>query len=976
MSDDNWRRWINSAEPMANAPEFSGDPHEGLFVAEIPCFGGGYLTIPSDSPEDPFIVECLLEAAILRAKHEKAQFQQEVTEIALAGLWISDKCIRKAGLHRHTEPTRTDNGEIRWPSAEAARSLQAAVTFSCHDIAQGLSQIGVGDIGVRKLAFTPGEIRADYPDPRSNPVRRRPLLITGDNVVVVSPTTLLIAVRDAVLESARNFGVERDVMDAYRDAVQMRVDDYADLLRWERIGGTESDITGTTVIESYYQFDCDKVAAVFTICDDLRSGSTAQEDCHWRIEPVVKGAESRAAVLQKRFFGLDKPPNEILTLIVFQGVGRPYILGLGKGRGKRTLRLVLSADELRVFTLLNLNDELALWQVARAREQLPKAMSVFGGFLDHYTLYRNRRRSYYFGDDGVPDCVFFTASAVQSRLDAQAKLDPHFVRRPMEGQYGRVFRLESRPNFPIYTVRSSTREIEFLVEGLPFPVWVVAVETPNVRLEDHRHLFFHLVDATAFWVWQCTPSFLRLVSRSQIHIEAVVIQIGLARPSEWFAGALSQTAFGITAIRDDSHSVIKLEFGPEFAAQSTRPQNVAERELARVLLQHVAGVLRVPLDATNLDAILDEHAPLGVKRRFSVAQGITQDTISTEGLPRVRRVQSFDEQIIADLLGSHLRETKGYAVGGISNDEQATLCKASVEFLYKQFRTLISQLSGAELLPQLIARQESLIADRRLLDVILATHLACFGQSNETMQECRNDMIAADRACVASRFVIESVATQPPTGSRALSMSMYDRLLAMASEIEYYGRVSDSLYYELSQHSFELLKSGRLALSAPQYEKAMADFYDAFYRRVAGSSVKEYHKAMRTTNGGPSEPPPREVVELEDVTRIEFGISLRQLGAILGAIANSPFTSYAGIGGCDAHELLSYVASDVSLDEATTASALDQFTLGARADFLRPEKPYSAADVYPWRFNRALSYLVSVVKGGFWAAMSGRGFRL
>ena len=52
MNGNTWRSWINSGEVMHGGPEMSGDPHEGLFVAEVPFYGGGYFTIPSGNPED------------------------------------------------------------------------------------------------------------------------------------------------------------------------------------------------------------------------------------------------------------------------------------------------------------------------------------------------------------------------------------------------------------------------------------------------------------------------------------------------------------------------------------------------------------------------------------------------------------------------------------------------------------------------------------------------------------------------------------------------------------------------------------------------------------------------------------------------------------------------------------------------------------------------------------------------------------
>lgn len=82
ISDAEWRRWINSPE---NAFELGEDPQEGLFVQEVPCYGGGYLAMPSDYPDDPFIVECFLEAALL-ALNLPRHLKNEIAELAVGGI--------------------------------------------------------------------------------------------------------------------------------------------------------------------------------------------------------------------------------------------------------------------------------------------------------------------------------------------------------------------------------------------------------------------------------------------------------------------------------------------------------------------------------------------------------------------------------------------------------------------------------------------------------------------------------------------------------------------------------------------------------------------------------------------------------------------------------------------------------------------------------------------------------------------------
>jgi hypothetical protein len=937
---------------MTGAPEMSGDPHEGLFVAEVPCYGGGYLTIPSESPEDPFVLENLLEATFLRL-HGHDAFKREAAEIALAGLWISDACIRRSGLHRHVEPSHSDNGDIRWPSGQDARSLQAAVRFTREEVLESLAQLGISGNGLRALGFRPGGISTKYRRLGGNPVRRRPLLLIQDDVVLISPGSVLVAIKDAVLKRARRSGCEPTLMGLFRDAVNSRANLSAQLQKWEFLGRHQIRSRATTIEETYFQFDADKVAVIYVLCDDLTSKGT-----HWRLQRTVTRVKSRMAEVEKQLFASRNQLGGILHLICVQGIGRAYGLGVAPSEDYRCIRMSITGDEFRVFALLNLNDELALWQVGRARDHLPKVTAMLGGFLDQYAWYRNRSESFYFSDEGRPDAVFFQATGIQPRLELQRRLDPHVVRRPDSGAYEYVAHLQGRPDFLVYgALAAEPQNLQFLVEGLAFPVWVVATASDDVPLIPNFQLYFHVTDIVAFWLWQTTASLNSLIDASSKRPKELLLRVGIDRVTEWYSASNTQNdSFGIRVTPDGS-TALDIQFGPEFAAQSAIPNNSAERELVRLLVRNIGHLLDVPLDRNTEDQITDQNAPPGVKRRCMVIHGDLQDTLGADDLPRARKVQKFDEGVIEDDLGSHLARPEQHGTGEIPDEARHTICNRSVAFLYKEFELFVASMSSDRLLEQLIARHESLIADRKTLDVITATHLACFGHTSATLTELKDDISATDKASMASRFVIEYVAARPPNGGRIFSLAAYDRLLALASKMIYFGRLSDSLKYKLSAHSFEILKSGRLALSDPRYEQAMSEFEAAYFQRIAATSVADHQRIVERSIGTSRSSPPDDFAMLEEAVKAEFGLSITQIGRLLGVVASSPFNHDGGTGSCCRNELVGYLRASTSLDESTIRQALELFTLGERADFDRPSRPYRRVDVYPWRFNRPLSYL-------------------
>ena len=233
---------------------------------------------------------------------------------------------------------------------------------------------------------------------------------------------------------------------------------------------------------------------------------------------------------------------------------------------------------------------------------------MLGGFLDHYALFRSRRGSYYFSDEGPPDFVGFSATGIEVRFEAHERLDPHFVRHPDSGQYRKVVRLQSRSDFPVYTVQPMDRDsVNLLVEGLGLPIWVIAVPDERIKGSEFEHLNFHIADAIAFWIWQLTPSLQSLVSASTITAASLNAYAVIRDANEWLTGVTDPgEGFGIEVIQVDEAS-LQFNFSKGFAAQAMLAQNVAERELATLLVAHLSELLGMPTSRSEAELIVDSR---------------------------------------------------------------------------------------------------------------------------------------------------------------------------------------------------------------------------------------------------------------------------------------------------------------------------------------------------------------------------------
>jgi len=952
ITDIEYHAWINSTDPMESAPEMGGDPQEGLFAAEIPYYGGAYLVLPVEYADDAFVLECLLEAASHGMNNRK--FEDEVAHLAILGLAISDLCLRKAGISRHTEPASSDNEEIRWLRGTEARHLQECVSFDRDEIECYVAQLGIRTSGLDHLAFQEGAIPATYEHLRQNPVRSRPLLATRDRIVLISPMTVNNAIRDAVLQVAREMRLVADLMSAYRDVVSSRVDLNARRLGWTERASNRIVRDNVVVDEQVYSTDVDKVMVTYLVTDSLIHGDTSVEDSHWDIKPSLAMVESRISTNNRQLNEVFGQAIDIVHCVIPQGVGRSYIMGAPESEHPNSYSVSCSADELRVFALLNLNDALAMWRVAVSLKRTPKHMSMLGGFLDHYALYRNRDESYYFGDDGIPDAVFFVASGIEPRLDVARTLDPHLVPTPDGESTIRVFRFQNRPDFQVYAPEPHTVDgIELFVECLPCPTWVVACDACDLSDGEERSASFHLIDSVAFWLWQLTPDILNLVGDTT-GCKSFTIEVDSTRFIPGNGHSMGPPTTGIEYSRQCNGSG-RMTFSQDFASHCARPENTAELELARVLLRAFATEFNAEIDNDTEETILASHWCNGHKRRMAIIEGALAGMLDTQDLPAPCKVLPFDEQLVQDQVAKGLHLSGAINEGVLPDSERHSILNKAVAMMYRELQELVSLHSSEELIVKVVASHESLVAERRHLESVTNTHLACFGHSEQNVRELQRDIAEIDRASIANRFLIEYTAARPPQGTKPFSQARYLRMLAIAASIFRTGQLSDSLRYGLSEHSITLLKSRRIQIHDTEYDAAMAAFHNAFFDRVVKSGLSE--REQRSKRLGNQDAIDHELLDLNTATKAEFGFPISQICRFLTCIASSSFTTSAGVGHCTTSELRSHLQTELSLDQDDIGRLLSIFTLVERPDYLRPPDPYKPADVYPWIFNRKLSYL-------------------
>lgn len=265
-------------------------------------------------------------------------------------------------------------------------------------------------------------------------------------------------------------------------------------------------------------------------------------------------------------------------------------------------------------------------------------------------------------------------------------------------------------------------------------------------------------------------------------------------------------------------------------------------------------------------------------------------------------------------------------------------------------------MSPDGLLEWLVAEGEALVAHGAHRELAVPTELHCFAESLDMVERLREEVPELARASIASRFLIEYVAARPPQGLRPMSRALYDELLVLSAEIFNKGLFSDMLQRHLTDISVSILPSRRLGFSRGGHFDVGRDEWLAVHARGEIKRRSSRFARLAQSETGDLEPPP-ELQELSAAVEEEFGIGLIDIVHFHHELINIGWELEREPKTLPLAELRNRLAANLEWDAEKVARAIDLHALRPRTAFLTPDAPFRRTDVYPWRFNRELSYV-------------------
>lgn len=947
-----------AAVAWVNRPVFAGaaDPFNNVFTDEFLFHYGSFAVFPGLRQEAFYIVRML--ARVLHSRGDlPVQFFQPAQDLAAATLMIGDAVARKAGLHRGIDPEPRANTYAVAPAAGLV-SLKEAVSFTAVELTRWLDPLPVDALAplVQTLPAT-----ADVDLPAMTPLHRS-ILRSGDRYVVAAPHYLLPAFVHALLGLAREHDQLESVASRFRDAVYGSALQSARYLGWDEIDAGLPALNALEAHESVFVFDRDKLAHVLVLTDDLASFD-GDPDSAWDAQQLAPAVEERLNEARDHLLALPQQPDQVLQLVVFQGLDRPTLFALEDG-GERSPRLVLTGAELETIALLDGGHRLLLWKYARARQAfLERTQAVGGDELDLFNLYRSNDDSFYLFDEALPEIGYVLPEGVGAlRRDVQRKRDLHGTPY-INGALVEVMLTQQQREIPIYMPMPPPpgERRALMVEGYELPVWIFS----PAQLPDGRYgvRYAQIVEALAYWMWRFTPSLTELAGSVETRCRQLWLEVELVPDEAWFGGPNAIAGAEADDVIDciaTGPCRLTVRLRPGFLDLVNRDDNEGERELMRRVLRGLVAVEAHGrdggelLDDVAIEAAVDLHAPLGLRKVIVLLDASADPTLDDRGLPSARFVQGHDEAVAMDALGEYLIEERGLPVGQIEAERRTEVLNAAVVFHLRQLEELVATLSPDSLIEWLVLANESLVTDFNRMRFEIPTKDACYGDVGDIHKQLAERLPKSSTASVANRFLIEYVAARPPGGTRGMSQALYDQLLGIAAQLHNRGYFSDLIHFNLEDAPVSVLPSRRLGVGRDtRFMEGRDAFLQQFSRGEVARSVDRFPRLWQRNE--PGEAP--DVSDYNAALEEELGFTLTEMGAFYGALASAGYAREGEPKVALVADLLAELEQDLGWPRERFERAFDLLALRPRAQFAPPGNPFRPEDVYPWRFNRALSYV-------------------
>lgn len=918
-----------------------------MYAETVVFHGGNYMFFPGLSTHAAELFRAMMDAIYYRNDLFSTIFQKEVYQGVIFLLELGKLIAYKSGINGLVRGNENPGELISEPNSEQSYVIDEYMMTELlrhHGLDRRVLDLFILDINDPKLLTE----KAD-----ENPLLYKPIIHYNNCYFFVGITNQGCAINNYILKTAAKHECLPKLVEMTQYSIWMRIGESCiDYMHWQTSRFSDIVHDNEHYNEALFQIDVNWLAYVCYVKDSAADVSIDGQDV-----AVFQNMDSqlRNTLSTLRKDGRTKDFH-IFTLVLYSSMGELIALTSDKQPVSDYL-LMLSAFDFLQLIQTEKWDKMSLVRFARTRETKDYINAPSNQVLDIYSIYKHYGESFYFSDNEVPNILHIVPNdGCRLISESKEKLNYHGTLSTIGGRlvYIPVQRCMDYADIykPVYSVVTAK-----CCESYSVPVWVRCSQTEKEGLNPSS-ITDTVITAVAYWMDVLRPSIAEMVKNSYENL----VEIDLLFNKEVLSDKGLHSKLDLPKT-DGCLNVVKTtngvsaSFDHDYIRSFMGANNEKERDMMKRIIKVLLGI-----NETKAQEILDERIPLGQAKMILMTEASNNPLASPLWLYSPIYIHSATSQLMLDMFPQWMRE-KGIIISKLTNKkEKVEFLHTGVDILLEKLSEKTSHFDTRALMKMLLNNHETLLYRHEHNKVLQPAQIICFGDSEGKRKEFLDDETLITDSGLSTRVLIEYLsATQNQLGQDIPGHDDVEGLLAIVNEIVRIGGICDAIHLDVSDHIIEQLNSGRYGINDEDFYDNMEGFASAHSIENVNHYIEDFdykmeHLAIHESSMESTKD--EEHKQIDEAFEADWGINYTNLLEFLYAchlIAVKKRTSVLEIS--EKELTKEAIGLCPNFSEDIINKCLDRFSLDKRAEYLTPPTGMSGRDVFPWIYNRELSYL-------------------
>lgn len=645
--------------------------------------------------------------------------------------------------------------------------------------------------------------------------------------------------------------------------------------------------------------------------------------------------DERIDYIVKKLLATGVKKDNIVLIICPVGLGRNTFLGFNS----EIQTLMLRSYEIRSIAINESEQNLFLKRYILAKEKLRNFIPNSFSELNLISMYVSKDYSFYFNDDvDIKETLLWYTGEFSAEyiLKADNKINEHLI-ESYEPEYNCVV-VRNERNIYVWKNNFKDNRLNVCVETNKFLIWII---TDILNDSNTLLIYKNFMDFLSYWLDEYFS-----VYNEFSYMSNILIELKLKGNTEDFYKKSSKK-IGIKDIlnikSNDSKKII-FEIYPSFTDFIDSNTNENEKKLFKYILEQISNIDDINVLKNDYINLIFENPDK--KRAVTLNYG-EFPYLKPFSSNKQRLISCSDENIILDDLGLYAKNVLGIDYGKLDDLTKDELPKKIVDKLYNEIYEELKKYDKGQTLKALYFESERILSNLMILKESYINNVACFSECKIDIDKRYNEL---SKSSLAIKFIIELFSSISHTENNLIGEYDLEFLMAKSSQLIDWAYKNDLYHYKILNVPIKLLKSNRIGIDQDKFIETNNAF-NRLREEQMGSLGRDKMRLLKSgfvaekiydSNFG-------------EIFAAEFGFSMNELFEFFGYLTNKCEEKGKEICELEIETLKSEIDSKIKV--SIINKILNLFSLTTRDEFLKPPSPFRKEDVYPWRFNRGLSFV-------------------